>query len=40
MRKSGIATGLPNVNWRETLRLGEYTKGSYYGQGAHIFDIA
>ena len=39
VRKSGIASGLPSVNWRETLRLGEYVKGSYYGQGAHIFDI-
>ena len=39
VRKSGIASGLPSVNWRETLRLGEYVKGSYYGQWAHIFDI-
>ena len=39
VRKSGVATGLNSVNWSRTLQNREYTKGSYDGQGAHIFDI-
>ena len=39
MRKSWIATGLGSVNWAKTLQNREYAKGSYDGQGAHIFDI-
>lgn len=39
VRKSGIATGLGSVNWTKTLQNREYAKGSYDGQGAHIFDI-
>lgn len=39
VRKSGVATGLNSVNWSRTLQDREYTKGSYDGQGAHIFDI-
>lgn len=39
LRKSGVATGLNSVNWSRTLQNREYTKGSYDGQGAHIFDI-
>lgn len=40
IRKSGIATGLSSINWNQTLSNREYTKGTRFGQGAHIFDIA
>nr|DAV49564.1 MAG TPA: Cysteine protease [Bacteriophage sp.] len=39
LRKSGVATGFNSVNWSRTLQNREYTKGSYDGQGAHIFDV-
>lgn len=40
LRKSAVATGLPNVNWSETMKRKEFVKGSRYGQGAHVFDFS